>query len=371
MNFISEGKVIKMSVEKNARLLNQSIIHLLWDALRINWYQPKFFRFVLRTLFFQNKAAKKRLTLTATGLQVPPFLIISITKKCNLNCHGCYAKAQERGNETDLDTNRINLLFSEAQELGISIIMLAGGEPLLRQDVVLLTRNYPKILFPFFTNGLLINQSLLTELKKYPHLIPVISIEGQEEQTNLRRGYGIFQHLLEMFNHLKKSGIFFGVSITVTSKNFQQVTDDDFVLQLVKKGSKLFFYVEYIPVAPDTDHLVLSSEQQANISDKMAFLRKRFPALFIAFPGDEDTYGGCLASGRGFVHISPAGHLEPCPFAPFSDINLQSLSLKDALRSEFLEFIRSNHDKLNESKGGCALWKEREWVEFQLTEKFK
>ena len=46
------------------------------------------------------------------------------------------------------------------------------------------------------------------------------------------------------------------------------------------------------------------------------------PALFIGFPGDEDAYGGCLAAGRGFVHIGPSGNLKPCPAAPVSDANL-------------------------------------------------
>ncbi|MHB8278883.1 MAG: SPASM domain-containing protein [Candidatus Humimicrobiaceae bacterium] len=73
--------------------------------------------------------------------------------------------------------------------------------------------------------------------------------------------------------------------------------------------------------------------------------------------------GGCLASGRGFAHISPEGNLEPCPFAPYSDTNLKNLSLKEALNSDFLRKIRENHDKLSETKGGCALWENRDWVQ--------
>ncbi|MBU1064529.1 radical SAM protein, partial [bacterium] len=54
--------------------------------------------------------------------------------------------------------------------------------------------------------------------------------------------------------------------------------------------------------------------------------------------------------------------LEPCPFAPYSDVSLRDLSLKDALKSRFLKTIRENRDKLDESNGGCALWVQREWV---------
>jgi MoaA/NifB/PqqE/SkfB family radical SAM enzyme len=89
----------------------------------------------------------------------------------------------------------------------------------------------------------------------------------------------------------------------------------------------------------------------------------KYPALFIAFPGGEEEMGGCLASGRGFVHISPDGNLEPCPFAPYSDSNLKDMSLKDALDSRFLRKIRQNHHNLKETRGGCALWENRAWVQ--------
>jgi MoaA/NifB/PqqE/SkfB family radical SAM enzyme len=102
--------------------------------------------------------------------------------------------------------------------------------------------------------------------------------------------------------------------------------------------------------------------------DTAARLRRKFNALFVAFPGDEDEFGGCLAAGRGFIHVSPSGSLEPCPFAPYSDRNILDMSLKRALRSPLLEKIRQNHDKLQETAGGCALWTEREWVSSLLSE---
>ena len=86
------------------------------------------------------------------------------------------------------------------------------------------------------------------------------------------------------------------------------------------------------------------------------------PGLFVAFPGDEEMYGGCLAAGRGFVHISPEGRLEPCPFSPFSDISLKDVSLREALRSPLLRTIRESDAHLRETRGGCALWEQRDWV---------
>ena len=96
--------------------------------------------------------------------------------------------------------------------------------------------------------------------------------------------------------------------------------------------------------------------------------RSNYPALFVAFPGDEEQFGGCLAAGRGFVHVNAAGDVEPCPFAPYSDVNLRRTSLREALASPLLGEIGRNHDKLVETRGGCALWANREWVQSLLAD---
>jgi MoaA/NifB/PqqE/SkfB family radical SAM enzyme len=100
----------------------------------------------------------------------------------------------------------------------------------------------------------------------------------------------------------------------------------------------------------------------------MHSFRKKWPALFISVPGDEDDVGGCLSAGRGFVHVSAGGDVEPCPFAPYSDANLRRVSLKRALQSEFLKAIRDNSGEIHETGAGCALWVQRKWVQSLLQE---
>ena len=128
----------------------------------------------------------------------------------------------------------------------------------------------------------------------------------------------------------------------------------------------MFFFVEYTPVTEDTEDWLLTEEQRASLLNLRDSFRSDHKALFIAIPGDEDEIGGCLSAGRGFVHISAAGDVEPCPFAPYSDTNLRDMSLKDALQSEFLKTIREHHEHLSEAEGGCALWVERKWVQSLL-----
>ncbi len=127
-------------------------------------------------------------------------------------------------------------------------------------------------------------------------------------------------------------------------------------------GCRLFFFINYVPIQEGTETLVLTDEQRQLESRLIASFRRELPALFVAFPGDEGAFGGCLAAGRGFVHVSPEGRLEPCPASPFSDASLRDLCLKEALQSRLLRAIRENGDRLSEASGGCALWENREWV---------
>jgi MoaA/NifB/PqqE/SkfB family radical SAM enzyme len=61
--------------------------------------------------------------------------------------------------------------------------------------------------------------------------------------------------------------------------------------------------------------------------------------IFISFPGDEKTSGGCLAAGRGFFHINSHGGAEPCPASPYSDINVRDSSLLDLQSVSLLKIL--------------------------------
>jgi len=72
--------------------------------------------------------------------------------------------------------------------------------------------------------------------------------------------------------------------------------------------------------------------------------------------------GAASLPGGAFVNINAGGEVEPCPASPFSDVNVATMSLKEALQSDLLKTIRQQHGSLTETAGGCALWTEREWV---------
>ena len=351
---------------QHRKKLNGEISRVIRQALRISLYNPPLAWFFLKTLLRQRNAAVKRELWEEEGIHVPPFMIASITRRCNLNCVGCYARAQQRSGNQELPATRLNELMDEARDLGFAFALLAGGEPLTRPEILDVTAAHPEIIFPLFTNGMLLSGALLARIAGQKNVIPVLSLEGLEGETDNRRGRGVYKHLLQTMSLLKQKHVFFGISLTVTRKNIDLVTSEAFVRQLAQRGCRLFFYVEYIPVKEKTEDLVVSPAQREELERSMGALRRRFNRLFISFPGDEHSYGGCLAAGRGFVHISPEGGLEPCPFAPYTDTNLRFTSLKEGLGSVFLNRIRQSDEHLDETEGGCALWNKREWVQSLL-----
>lgn len=347
-------------------LMNNSIRRLFVDALKVSTGKPSLAAFILATIIRQRRAAALRQEWEARGTHVPPFIIASITQRCNLNCKGCYAKIHSEAGPEDMDIERWRAVIKEARELGISIALLAGGEPFARREFLEIARENKEIIFPVFTNGLLIDDSIIEFLKAHRNLVPVISLEGYRAETDERRGSGVYERTAAVMDKLKSSGIFFGTSLTVTRDNFGTLTSEGFVREHMDKGCRLFFYVEYTPVESGTEALVITEQQRRELDKVLSSFRRKFRSLFIAFPGDEKNFGGCLSSGRGFVHINPRGELEPCPFAPFSDTDVKQSSLKEALQSGFLKALRESPGQLRETEGGCALFTNREWVKSVL-----
>ena len=228
------------------------------------------------------------------------------------------------------------IYFPAGEELGIGFHLLSGGEPLLRRDVITAAAGYPGTAFPVFTNGTMLDRAYLELFDRSRNLIPVLSIEENETETDGRRGKGIYQTLLKKMEELRRRKLLFGVSVTVTAKNLECVSSRDFLNHLEQLGCRVVLFIEYVPVDPATRNLAFSAVERECLAARQEKLRKAYPSvLFLSFPGDEVKVGGCLAAGRGFFHIGPYGDAEPCPFSPYSDFSLKGHTLLEALDSPF------------------------------------
>ena len=343
------------------------------DSIRATIKDPAESIFMAKFALATKKAADIRKKYKEEDLNVPPFLIASITSKCNLHCAGCYS----RQNDATKDCEPVNQLsdeqwltiFDEAEDLGISFILLAGGEPLLRKGVIKAAAKKPNILFPIFTNGVFISEEYFELFDKNRNLVPIMSIEGHKEATDSRRGEGIYDKLISNMETFKKNGQIFGNSVTVTTENFDDVLSDDFVSMLQGYGCKAVIYVEYVPVSDESKQLALSEEQEEQLRARISTLRQDFEDIvFISFPGDEKSSGGCVAAGRGFFHINSHGGAEPCPFSPFSDTNVMDMGLRGAISSRLFQVLQAGDILKDDHVGGCVLFEKKEQVEAILKE---
>lgn len=93
--------------------------------------------------------------------------------------------------------------------------------------------------------------------------------------------------------------------------------------------------------------------------------------VFVSLPGDEKSSGGCIAADRDFFHINSHGGAEPCPFSPYSDINVRDTSLRDAMQSRLFQALRDGDLLVDDHDGGCVLYEKREQVEELLKGKYR
>ena len=343
------------------------------EVMRATLRNPRESAYMLRFAAASRAASKKRKAAEDAGEHVPPFLIASITSSCNLHCAGCYSRCNhatvDEAPVKQLSADEWARLFAEADDMGVSFILLAGGEPLLRRDVISAAGKRPNILFPIFTNGTFMDEEYLKLFDKCRNLLPVLSIEGSREVTDGRRGAGVYDKLISSMDALKKRQLMFGASVTVTTENLDEVTSDAFVSGLAARGCKLILYIEFVPVTQESQHLAPGDAEREQMEAALTRLREaQQEVVFIAFPGDEKSSEGCLAAGRGFFHINSHGGAEPCPFSPYSDVNVRDTTLRGALKSPLFTALRSGGILEDMHIGGCVLHEKQAEVEALLNQ---
>lgn len=348
--------------------MTRGVERVVSDAVKATLKDPRESAFMVKFASASRAASKKRKKAEDKGEHIPPFLIASITSKCNLHCAGCYSRCNHATVDSEpvaqLTDEEWGSIFKEADDLGISFILLAGGEPMLRRGVITAAAGTQNILFPIFTNGTFIDDKYLELFDKNRNLVPVISIEGEKEITDARRGEGIYDRLISNMNKLHDKGLIFGASVTVTTQNIEEVTTEHFLKTLSDRGCKAVIFVEFVPVTDDSTELAPKDREREYLASKIGQLRRTHPEMvYISFPGDEKSSGGCVAAGRGFFHINSHGGAEPCPFSPYSDVNIRNTSLKDALHSPLFMALRDGDILRDDHEGGCVLYEKRELVE--------
>jgi len=288
------------------------------------------------------------------GLFPPSFVVISPLAACNLHCVGCYAGAYGH-REPNLTYEDMQKIIEEVREWGCRFITISGGEPTLywkripgsNRGIYELCRQYNDMDFLMYTNGTLINEEMAAQIADLGNITPAISIEGFREQTDSRRGEGVFDQVMKAMDTLRRYHTFFGASVTYTTQNVDTVTSDDFVELLMDKGCFYAWYFMYVPVGREPDlSLMISPQQRKRVAEKTWEWLTTRPIFIADFWNSGPLVKGCIAAGRpnGYMHITHQGDICPCVFMMYSAHNIHDTDSKtpllDALKSDFFAKIR-------------------------------
>ncbi|MFW6263479.1 MAG: radical SAM/SPASM domain-containing protein, partial [Thermotogota bacterium] len=327
-------------------------------------------------------------TLKEEGVMIPPILILSITHKCNLNCLGCFASAvgisstdQSKFHQEALSISEWEGIVSQARKLGVYTFLIAGGEPFVFDGILDLCQKFDDCIFLIFTNGTAIKEADYKQLKKMDNTGIMVSVEGSDQMTDLRRGAGIHEKAIQTAKRLGKSGILSGISVTITNENYLYWMQEEHLDAYINDGLHMGFFTEYIPVGLDSDSSIkkdsvcstsdqqssaqkcLTKEQRLDFRQQIIYYKENKQMFIIHSPGDEELFGGCVSAGKGFAHINAFGDLTPCPVSDIATHNLKKSELKDGLSSQLFVQLRENGEILENTDGPCALFEHQKELE--------
>ena len=320
-------------------------------------YLPGFLR-LARTI---GQSKRVRARVLAEGVRVPPFLVLSVTSRCNLRCTGCFAGAigtvTGAPMQPGLTLRDWYGIVDEAIQLGVMAFMIAGGEPFLLPGIVNLFRDHPDRLFLVFTNGTALHPSDYQVLKNCSNTVVVVSLEGDRGLTDLRRGNGVYEKALGSLDRLREAGVLTGIAVTVGSANVEHWSDPRNIDALIAHCGPLAMFIEQIPMGGCESGSVLTDEQRRRFRETVVQYRDRATggAYIIHSPGDEETLGGCVSAGRGFAHVNPSGDVTACPVSALATHNVRASKLRDALASPLFTMIRENAHLLETEGHPCGL----------------
>ena len=276
------------------------------------------------------------------GFAGPEVMVLDVTARCNLRCKGCWAGEYDRKAE-DLEMKFIEKAMDEARyKIGLNHIAVTGGEPLIREDLFDIFEKYSDCQFILYTNGTLLTDEKVKRIAELGNIYVLLSLEGNEEFTDARRGEGVYRKVMSAMDKLREAGVIFGFSSCPTRENIEYLASEEFVDSMLRKGCHYGFYFQYVPIGRDPDPSIMPTPEQRNaVRYNLYKHRNTKPILLVDFWNDGPEVNGCMAGGRKYFHITNNGDIEPCVFVHFSVGNIKDMSITDALKTPFFTEMRN------------------------------
>ncbi len=302
---------------------------------------------------------------------LPRLISWNMTFKCNLHCPHCYIDANDRASRDELSTEEGKMLIDQIAEVSKPILILSGGEPLMREDVFELAQyaSNKGLIVAMGTNGTLITDSVAAELKASGVRAVAISIDSSvPERHDAFRGLkGAWRRALDGIAACRAHGISIQVNTTVTQQNYNEI--EDIMALAEKEGATAFHLFFLVPTGRGVEMKDITPEMYERmleeVLDMVAGAKYKLdvrPVCAPQFMRIASQKGmdvrrwtrGCIA-GLYYCRIYPTGEVTPCPYLPLNLGNIRDpdTSFKDIwFKSPVLNALR-DFDRLGGKCGVC------------------
>lgn len=283
------------------------------------------------------------------------------TRNCNLSCVHCRASATSGPYSDELDTQAAHKLLDQIAEVAHPIIILTGGEPLLRDDIfdIAAYGNAKGMRMVMSPNGTLVTLEIAEKMAASGIQRLSVSLDGANAESHDRfRGVeGAYDGALRGIRNAKTAGIEFQINTTITKTNLDQIPK---ILELAESlGAVAHHIFLLVPTGRGkyiVDQEIDAREYEQTLNwfydqrDKTSLqlkatcaphyyriLRQRAKAdgktVTFESHGLDAVTRGCLA-GTGFCFVSHRGIVQPCGFL--------DLNCGDVTRQPFGEIWRNS-----------------------------
>ena len=298
---------------------------------------------------------------------VPLVMSWNVTRKCNLKCSHCYINAAKEELRDELTTAEGKKMMDQISEVSRPLLILSGGEPLLRSDIYELIRYGTSKGFRMGlgSNGSLLDMTVAKKLKAAGVKTVSISLDSciPEKHDDFRCVNGSWQKAIDAIKALKQNGVLVQVNTTVTQQNHSEIDD---IMSLTERlgveNFHLFFLVptgrgtKLADISPAMYEDMIKSTFAKTARHKLN-VRPSCAPQFMRIAKDMNLdmrqwVRGCLA-GLYYCRIYPNGDVTPCPYLPIRLGNIRETKFSDIwFNSPVMKDFR-DFDKLKGKCGAC------------------
>ncbi len=288
------------------------------------------------------------------GRYFPAVIFISVTNQCNLSCQGCWVMQTRPPRHMEPDI--LDRIIDSSRKQGVYFYGLLGGEPLFYPGLFDIIRKYPDCYFQVFSNGTTLTGDIARRMTALGNITPLISIEGLEQVSDIRRGgKGVYSQSLSALHTCVRNGLFTGVATSVCKSNINELVTEDFVHHVTDTGAAYLWYYIYRPAGSNPcPELALDEDDILRLRKFIVDIRTSAPILIIDAYWDDRGRALCPAATGISIHINPDGYAEPCPPIQFAADHITEQSDIHTLLAES-EFLHTFRKTAAETTRGCIL----------------